>query len=191
MVIDFELQFKQLLIAQDEATFNDFYLQTVDIFFRYLKSNYSISSEDSKDIIADFYVKCRNGLPKFAIHQNFSGYIRQIFKNNLKDFWRKKEDTPFSEIGREKEGEKADFEDQLESPENFADFLEAEFTFEQIQHAMKELDEVNQEVIFLKFIEGKDYAEIANILFISQDTARQRCSRALKQLKQSMEDSTL
>jgi RNA polymerase sigma factor (sigma-70 family) len=191
MVIDFELQFKQLLIQQDELTFNEFYLQTVDIFSRYLKSNYFISPEDSDDILADFYVKCRNGLPKYDLSQNFSGYIRQIFKNNLKDFWKRKEDTPFSEIGNREEREKADFEDQLVSPEDFTDFLETEFTFEQIQQAMTELDEVSQEVIFLKFIEEKEYREIADMLFISQDTARQRCSRALKQLKQIMEQADL
>ncbi|MDR0649925.1 MAG: hypothetical protein LBG59_00520 [Candidatus Peribacteria bacterium] len=72
MVIDFQLQFKQLLIQQDELAFNEFYLQTVDIFFRYLKANYFITPEDSEDIIADFYVKCWNGLPKYNLNQNFS-----------------------------------------------------------------------------------------------------------------------
>jgi RNA polymerase sigma-70 factor (ECF subfamily) len=185
MVIDFELQFKQLLIAQDELAFNDFYLQTVDIFSRYLKSNYAISPEESEDILADFYVKCRNGFPKYDIDQNFSGYIWQIFKNNLKDYRKKKSDLSFSSLGNESEAR--DFEDQLEHPDDFREFLEAEFTFEQIQQAMTKLDEVSQEVVFLKFIEEKDYHEIANILFISQDTARQRCSRALKQLKKIME----
>ncbi|MDR2190276.1 MAG: hypothetical protein LBP53_03665 [Candidatus Peribacteria bacterium] len=72
MVIDFQLQFKQLLIAQDEDTFNEFYQQTVDIFFRYLKVNYTLSPEDSEDVIADFYVKCRNAFPKYDIEQHFS-----------------------------------------------------------------------------------------------------------------------
>jgi RNA polymerase sigma factor (sigma-70 family) len=183
MVIDFEHQFKQLLVQQDEITFNEFYLQTVDIFSRYLKTNYFITAEDMEDILADFYVKCRNGLPKYNLDQNFSGYIWSIFKNNLKDFWKKKGDTPFSEVGMEKEGQKADFADQLASTEDFTDFLETEFTFEQIQQTMTQLDEASQEIIFLKFIEEKEYVEIAGILGISQESARQRCSRALKQLK--------
>ena len=49
MVIDFILAFKELLIQQDEEAFNKFYLDTVDIFFRYLKANYFISEEDSQD----------------------------------------------------------------------------------------------------------------------------------------------
>lgn len=60
MVIDFEKEFKKLLIQQDEPTFNDFYLQTVDIFYRYLKANYQLNEEDIQDILSDSYVKLRN-----------------------------------------------------------------------------------------------------------------------------------
>ena len=187
MVIDFELQFKQLLVQQDELIFNEFYQQTVDIFFRYLKSNYFLSAEDSEDIIADFYIKCRNGFPKFDITLNFSGYIRSIFKNNLKDFFKRKGDLAFSSLNIDNED--SHFEDQIESPDDFTKVLEAEFTFEQIQQTMYQLDEWSQEILFLKFIEEKEYREIANILNISQDSARQRCSRALKQLKKLIEKS--
>ncbi|MDR2416159.1 MAG: sigma-70 family RNA polymerase sigma factor [Candidatus Peribacteria bacterium] len=107
-----------------------------------------------------------------------------MFKNNLKDFWKRKGDTPFSELNTQHQGEKADFSDTLESPEDMTVFLETEFTFEQIQQAMTQLDDGNQEILFLKFIEEKEYTEIAEILSISQESARQRCSRALKQLKQ-------
>ncbi|MDR0370099.1 MAG: sigma-70 family RNA polymerase sigma factor [Candidatus Peribacteria bacterium] len=186
MVIDFELQFKQLLIQQDELTFNEFYLQTVDIFYRYLKSNYFISEEDSNDIIADFYVKCWNGLPKYDINQNFSGYIWSIFKNNLKDFFKKRGELSFSSINSDYE---ESFEEYLENPENFTEILETNYTFEQIQQSMFLLDEMSQEILFLKYIEEKSYTEIAKILNISQDTARQRCSRGLKQLKSQIENN--
>jgi len=186
MVIDFELQFKQLLIQQDEPTFNDFYQDTVDIFYRYLKSNYFLSPEETEDVISDFYVKCRNGLPKYDLNQNFSGYIWMIFKNNLKDFFKKREDTPFTLLSNETE--KADFSDGVADPNDFTELLESDFSFEYIQQAMKELDTISQEVIFLKFIEEKDYEEIADILHLSQDAVRQKCSRALKQLRSLLQD---
>jgi RNA polymerase sigma-70 factor (ECF subfamily) len=184
MVIDFELQFKQLLIQQDELAFNEFYLQTVDIFFRYLKSNYFISEEDSNDIISDFYVKCWNGLTKYDSSQNFSGYIWSIFKNNLKDFFKRRGEIAFSSINSDND---ESFGEVLEYPEDFTEILEISYTFEQIQQSMLLLDEVSQEMLFLKYIEEKSYPEIAKMLNISQDTARQRCSRALKQLKSQIE----
>lgn len=180
MVIDFILAFKKLLVQQDEEAFNKFYLDTVDIFFRYLKANYFIDEDDMQDIIADFYIKCRNWFPSFDIDQNFSGWVWSIFKNTLKDFWKKKWESAFSEIDPENE---VPFEDSLEDEEDYTEILDNEYTFAQIQKAMVELDEINKEIISLKFIEDKSYEEIAQILWISQDLVRQRCSRALKALK--------
>lgn len=180
MVIDFVLIFKEQLVKQDEEAFNKFYMETVDIFFRYLKANYFISEEDSQDIIADFYVKCWNWLPRFDINQNFSGWVWSVFKNNLKDFWKKRWETAFSEIDPENENP---FEDSLEDETDFTEILDNEFTFEQIKNAIIELDEMSKEVISLKFIEEKSYWEMSNILWISQDLVRQRCSRAIKALK--------
>ena len=180
MVIDFILAFKELLVQQNEEAFNKFYLDTVDIFFRYLKANYFMDEDDMQDIISDFYIKCWNWFPSFDINQNFSGWVRSIFKNTLKDFWKKKGETAFSEIDPENE---LSFEDSLEDEEDFTEILDNEYTFEQIQEAMYELDEISKEVISLKFIEEKSYWEISWILWISQDLVRQRCSRALKALK--------
>lgn len=180
MVIDFILAFKKLLVQQDEEAFNKFYLDTVDIFFRYLKANYFIDEDDMQDIIADFYIKCRNWFPSFDIDQNFSWWVWSIFKNTLKDFWKKKWESAFSEIDPENE---VPFEDSLEDEEDYTEILDNEYTFAQIQKAMVELDEINKEIISLKFIEDKSYEEIAQILWISQDLVRQRCSRALKALK--------
>ena len=180
MVIDFILAFKELLVQQDEEAFNKFYLETVDIFFRYLKSNYFIDDDDMQDIIADFYIKCRNWFPSFDINQNFSGWVRSIFKNTLKDFWKKKWETAFSEIDPEND---ISFEDSLEDEEDFTEILDNEYTLEQIRSAILELDEMSKEVISLKFVEEKSYSEISNILWISQDLVRQRCSRAIKALK--------
>ena len=180
MVIDFILAFKELLVQQDEDAFNKFYLETVDIFFRYLKANYFIDDDDMQDIIADFYIKCWNGFPSFDISQNFSGWVWSIFKNTLKDFWKKKWETAFSEIDPEND---ISFEDSLEDEEDFTQILDNEYTLEQIRLAIFELDEMSKEVISLKFIEEKSYGEISEILWISQDLVRQRCSRALKALK--------
>jgi len=180
MVIDFILAFKELLVQQDEESFNKFYLDTVDIFYRYLKSNYFISEGDIQDIITDFYIKCWNWFPGFDLNQNFSGRIWSIFKNTLKDFWKKKWETAFSEIDPENE---IPFEDSLEDETDYTKILDNEYTFEQIQRAIIELDELSKEIISLKFIEEKSYKEISEILWISQDLVRQRCSRALKALK--------
>ena len=72
MVRNFEKQFLQLLIQQDVDSFNQLYLQTVDSFYRYLKTNCFIEDADCNDIIADFYIKLWNALEKYDIEQNIS-----------------------------------------------------------------------------------------------------------------------
>lgn len=63
-------------------------------------------------------------------------------------------------------------------------FLESDFKFDQIQNAMKELDDLSKDIVYRKFIEEKSYKEIGLLLDISHDNLRQRMSRAIKQLKE-------
>jgi hypothetical protein len=57
--VDFDKEFIEKLIRQDQRTFNEFYLKTVDTFFRYINSNFFMSKEEAEDVISDFYVKRR------------------------------------------------------------------------------------------------------------------------------------
>ena len=162
-VIKFEQAFLLLLIQQDAGAYNTFYLQTVDVFFRYLQSNFFLSPEDSEDIIADFYVKFRNAVTKYDINQSFSAYVRTIFRNTLKDYFKKHKELSFSQLdGDDEDGER--FEDTLIEESEVADLL-------------------SREIIFLKYIEHKSNTEIEEQLLISQEVIRQRISRAFKKLR--------
>ena len=181
-IIQFDEAFLLLLIQQDSWAFNTFYLQTVDVFFRYLKSNFFLSQEDAEDIIADFYVKFWTAVTKYDIEQSFSAYTWAIFKNTVKDYFKKHKDLPFTELDTDDE-EAEKFEDTLVDDEDFNAFLQQDFELDQIKEAMQELDSLSREIVFLRFIEDKSYSEIEEQLLISQDTIRQRISRALKKLK--------
>lgn len=187
-VIKFEQAFLLLLIQQDAGAYNTFYLQTVDVFFRYLQSNFFLSPEDSEDIIADFYVKFRNAVTKYDINQSFSAYVRTIFRNTLKDYFKKHKELSFSQLdGDDEEGER--FEDTLIEESEVAELLQQDFELAQIKAAMQELDALSREIIFLKYIEHKSNTEIEEQLLISQEVIRQRISRALKKLRALLKDS--
>lgn len=187
-VIKFEQAFLLLLIQQDAGAYNTFYLQTVDVFFRYLQSNFFLSSEDSEDIIADFYVKFRNAVTKYDINQSFSAYVRTIFRNTLKDYFKKHKELSFSQLdGEDEDGER--FEDTLIEESEVAELLQQDFELEQIKAAMQELDALSRGIIFLKYIEHKSNTEIEEQLLISQEVIRQRISRAFKKLRALLKDS--
>lgn len=187
-VIKFEQAFLLLLIQQDAGAYNTFYLQTVDVFFRYLQSNFFLSPEDSEDIIADFYVKFRNAVTKYDINQSFSAYVRTIFRNTLKDYFKKHKELSFSQLdGDDEDGER--FEDTLIEESEVAELLQQDFELAQIKAAMQELDALSREIIFLKYIEHKSNTEIEEQLLISQEVIRQRISRALKKLRSMLNRS--
>ena len=187
-VIKFEQAFLLLLIQQDAGAYNTFYLQTVDVFFRYLQSNFFLSPEDSEDIIADFYVKFRNAVTKYDINQSFSAYVRTIFRNTLKDYFKKHKELSFSQLdGDDEEGER--FEDTLIEESEVAELLQQDFELAQIKAAVQELDALSREIIFLKYIEHKSNTEIEEQLLISQEVIRQRISRALKKLRSMLNRS--
>lgn len=184
--MEFDSKFISKLKAQEHNTFNEFYLRTVDIFFRYINANYSISPQDSEDIVADFYVKFRWAIVRHDIKQSFSGYCWTIFKNTIKDYFKKNTDLPFTELESRNE-DNSSFEENIIDEEDLTEFLETDFKFEQIQKAMKELDDLSKDIVYRKFIEEKSYDEIGLLLNISQENIRQKVSRAIKQLKQLLE----
>ena len=187
MVIDFELDFKKELINQEETAFWEFYSQTVDVFYRYLKVNYNFSESDEDDVIEDFYIKCWNAFPSLDLEQSFSGFVWMIFKNVIVDFLKKRVDLNFSDLTMSTtEDDNRDFEENIEDPTQYTEILNIEFENEKILNAMKELDDKSQEIVYLKFVNEKTYQEIAEMLNISIDTVRQRCSRALKILKTNL-----
>jgi RNA polymerase sigma factor (sigma-70 family) len=67
--------------------------------------------------------------------------------------------------------------------------LENNFKFEQIQQAMKRLDDISKDIIYFRFVEEKTNEEICSITGSSNEMVRQRLSRAIKQLKKLLENN--
>lgn len=183
MYMEFKSEFIHKLKSQDHTAFNEFYLKTVDTFFRYINANYSIWEQDREDIISDFYMKRRESVKNYDEKLSFTGYFWTIFKNTIKDYFKKKTDIPFTELESWRE-EWETFEESLIDESDLTTLLEHDFKFDQIQKAMKELDDGSKDVIYRKFIEEKSYNDISLLLWISQDNVRQRISRAIKHLKE-------
>lgn len=179
--MDFSKEFIEQLVKQDQQAFNEFYLKTVDMFFRYLNSNFFLDKEEAEDIVSDFYVKWRKTVKKYDQKQSFSAFVWTVFKNLLKDNFKKHKEIAFSRFD-DKDGWMS-FEETIEDDFDIFELMETNFQFEQIENAMKQLDPDDREVIFLKFIEEKENKEIADILQISNENVRQKLSRSLKKLK--------
>ena len=185
--MDFDKEFIEQLVKQDQRAFNEFYLKTVDMFFRYINSNFFVSKEEAEDIISNFYVKRWNVVKKYDFKQSFSAFAWTVFKNLVKDSFKKQKDISFSSFDYE---DWESFEENIEDEFDIFELLETDFQFKQIEDAMKQLDIESRELIYLKFIEEKENMEIAEILQISNENVRQKLSRSLKKLKSLLINET-
>lgn len=177
-------KFLKALKKQDTAAFGELYDDFVDLFYRYIKSRYTLQEADVQDILSDIFVKIRHTLPRLDIHSSLSGFLWAIAKNHIIDYFKLKKDISFWTLaGKSFESqEEMRWEEWLEDPKNFLESFNSSYTHEKIQDAIEQLDEIYKDPLLLKFIEGLSYEEIANTLNISQDTVRQRISRWLKKI---------
>lgn len=186
-MLDFDEKFIRGLKKQDHNSFNTFYIKTVDIFFRYINSNYYFDKQDIEDIISDFYVKVWDAVKKYDEKLSFPAYIWTILKNTIKDYLKKNNDLSFSSL--DKEDSSDSFADQIADETDLTLILEVNFKFEQIEFAIKKLDDLSRDIIYLKFIEEKNNDEIEKILWLTQENIRQKISRAIKYLKSLLESN--
>lgn len=66
--------------------------------------------------------------------------------------------------------------------------LQKEYDFDIIHETMQSIDEQSYEVIYMRYIDEMSYEEMSEFLGLSQDAVRQRLSRALKKIKNHVEE---
>lgn len=185
-MFNFSEQFIDKLINKDSDSFNIFYNDTVNTFFRYLKWNYYISDEDCYDLISTLYLKIWNWLDNYKHNNNFSSWVWTIFKNLILDYFKVDKYLGFSEIEEKNEDNSFSFEEILESWDNVINNINNKFIYNQIIEAINSLDEIYKEILHLKFVEQLSYEEISELTNISNENVRKRLSRAIKMLKQNL-----
>lgn len=176
------------LIKQDPNSFNEFYLKTVDMFFRYINTNFFLSKQDAEDVISDFYVKFWEAVKTFDVENSFAAYYWTIFKNTLKDYFKKNVDIPFTVFDTAEEEWISFAENLIDESMDLSDIMEIDFSFDRIQSSINKLDAISKDIVYMKFIEEKSNQEISELLGISQDNIRQRLSRSIKILKEMTKD---
>lgn len=130
--------------------------------------------EDAEDLTNDVFVRMLESLE----HQDgsFFAWMYQIASNRIVDYYRKKDvrkDT--SEVG-----------DAIEYYTGEEKSLDKMFLRDELRKGIRQLTDEQQEVIVLRFIEGYQANEVAELLGKTPTAIRQLQFRALKQLRKFM-----
>ena len=150
---------------------------------RYIMRILSGTKEDAEDILQDVFLSAYKNLNDFDQELKFSSWIYRIAHNKVISHFRKVTARPKTMTY---EGD-SQLLNILASEEDIAKSLEKRHDAGEVRNILDELDEKYREVLFLKFLEEKDYKEISDILEKPMGTVATLINRAKKQFREKIE----
>lgn len=147
---------------------------------RYIIRISKFSREDAEDVLAEVFIKTYYNLNGFDKELQFSSWIYRIAHNETVSAIRKKVVRPTISL---------EVEDLVKFGDSFdmtAD-IDNSFDREMIDVALSHLDEKYREVLVLRFLDEKDYVEIADILKKPVSTVGNLILRGKKLFKEEYE----
>lgn len=158
----------------NERAFVKFYDSYRESLYRFILLKVS-EKEKAEELTNNVFIKIYDYLRQGKKIENLRALLYQTARNLIIDFYRQKKQQDLS-IDEFKEKNISE-EKRLEKE------VDTKLSLEKVEENLKKLPDLDQEVIILRFIEGLPFKEIAKILRINEETAKQRSHRALKKLK--------
>lgn len=154
--------------------------------FRYVRRISAVNEETAEDIVQNIFLKIYINLNQFDPKLKFSSWVYRIAHNETINYWR-----------RNKKGKQDDVSwDQHESLKNILkDSSDVEqkvyqkITNEDMMKVLNGMETKYKDVLFLNYIEGQNYQEIADILNKPLGTIGTLINRGKKVLIKKLEES--
>jgi len=163
----------------------DYYLYLMKRYeaklLNYILKISNISREDGEDILQEVFVKAYQNLNDFDLNFKFSNWIYSIAHNATISAFRKKKVRPQTVSWEDK-----DLNNILESTLDVENTSLQKLTYKQILKIINQMPLKYKDVLILKFVEGKDYQEMSDILRKPMGTIATLINRAKKSLKQEL-----
>lgn len=172
----------ELFKAGDQSALSYVYFQHYRPMFQY-GIRFKDNPELIKDCIQDVFFKLIQAGAKLSPTDNIRFYLFRALKNAI-----------YKELDINKRNEQIGF-NSLKFDAPFAleeELAEKEITSNKevsLLKALRELSYRQREIIYLRYECGMDYEQICEIMQLKSDSARKLVFRAIKSLKDSMQDS--
>jgi len=163
----------------------DSYITLIDRYQGFIISiitKYICDKEDVKDLLQELIIKIYFSLPKYNIRYKFKNWIYKIVINYVLDFIRKKNSKYNYEVLDISEGEHI-FVDKVSPEEEFL-FKEK---IKKVYDCINRLKQKYKEVILLRYVEGLDINQIAELLDTTVSNVKVRLHRAIKLIKKELD----
>jgi len=154
---------------------------------RYIRRITNIHDEEIEDLLQDVFISVYQNINSYDFDLSFSSWIYRIAHNKTINYWKKNKNNldslPFED--------NLVFIEKVFRTESFVKEFEAEEKRQKILEALNNLDKKYSEVLYLKFVEDKDYKEISDILEKPMGTIATLINRGKKALKKEFEKNNL
>lgn len=160
----------------DNEAFGHIYKKYFQKVYRYCRINLK-NEELAKDICQESFVKAYKKLKSFSTdgQWSFQSFVFTIARNLIID------------NSRLKKSEKIENYEDLESTENLYENFERSENNRKIRNVLSKLDEVDRQIIVLRYFEELSSQEVAKILGIKDGALRVRTFRATQKMKEIFE----
>lgn len=177
-------ELRQLLKAEPEkgqrAFYDRYFNYVYTIVFSYLKNCGRI--EDTDECVGDVFAQCFIYFDKQeTVEGNLKAFVGAVARRRAVDTFRKL--TRHSSISMEECGE------ELLSSENVEEMSERSELRRLLYKLIKELGEPDSTIVIQKYYYGRSSKEIGEIVSLSSDTVRVKCSRAIKKLRERLHEA--
>ncbi|HEX3095508.1 MAG TPA: sigma-70 family RNA polymerase sigma factor [Patescibacteria group bacterium] len=176
-----EISRQTLIQAQagSETALADVYNHYFERVYRFIF--YRVThKETAEDLTEEVFVKLFRNLRNLEKHEAFEGWLFQIARNRVIDYYRsKKSVVPLEEV-----------ENTLEYETNIVDVVNLQTEQTVFIKVLKDLSPEQQQVIKLKFLEDLDNATIAEIIGKTEGAIRVIQHRAITRLKELIDKLT-
>jgi RNA polymerase sigma-70 factor (ECF subfamily) len=161
-------------IEGDSEAFEALNLKHMERIYRYIFFRVADQAQ-AEDMTEEVFIRAWEALPKYEVGKHpFSSWLYRIAHNLLVDHYRRKNPTSIST------DELLRFSDPTQLPEKIVGHMEEN---EALAKSIMQLDDVEQQVLLLRFVEGLSHREIGSIIGKSATASRVIQHRALKALR--------
>lgn len=142
---------------------------------RYVLRISNISREEGEDLLQNIFLKAYQNLRDFDSSLKFSSWIYRIAHNEVISNWRKKS-VRIAEVSLES----AEAAQLLKSTLDIPTTTDERFLAEFVHSILAKIPQKYREVLILRYLESKDYAEISDILHCPMGSVATLVHRAKK-----------
>ncbi len=157
----------------DAAAFTQIYNLYFKRIYQFIYFRVS-HKETAEDLAEDVFLKVYGKLSSLDSHNSFEGWLYQIARNIVIDYYRQKQATVAFD----------DLENTLEYEKNIIDIVSLDQQQKVFLELLKQLAPEQQIVIKLKFLEDLQNSEIAEMLHKNEGAIRVIQFRAIAKLKE-------